>query len=288
MGINIRTFKDIKPYFTGRLSGIYPEPEIGAILNIIIKTLSGVSRLQAMTMPENVVPVKLRKELMSICKELAGGKPLQYILGETSFYNCTIKVDGSTLIPRPETEELVDLIIRDNKGKKPVILDVATGSGCIAIALALNLPGSEVRGFDKSEQALLKAKENALYNEAGVNFFVADIFDLKMKNEPPCDIIVCNPPYVLESEKKLMDANVIDHEPHSALFVPDNDPLRYYSAVLNLAAENLKPGGRIWFEINEKMGRETAALLTSAGYYEVEIIKDINGKDRIIRGTKNG
>ena len=164
MGINIQTIKDIKPYFLLRLGKRYPETEISAITSIIIKTLFGASKLQALTMTGNPVPVNKRKEIIRICNELSNGKPLQYILGETDFYNCTIRVDGSTLIPRPETEELVDLIIRENKGKEPVILDVATGSGCIAIALAVNLPGASVYAFDLSSGAIDKAKENDVLN----------------------------------------------------------------------------------------------------------------------------
>lgn len=287
MGINIRTIKDIKPYFTNRLRQVYPEPEIGAITNIIIKTLFKVSRLQAMTMPEKAVPANLKKELSRICEELLSGKPLQYILGETSFYNCTIMVDRSTLIPRPETEELVDKIIKENKGKEPLILDVATGSGCIAIALSVNLPGAVIKAFDIAHDAVRKAEENALLNKASVDFFTADVFDHKLMFEPPFDIIVCNPPYVLEPEKDLMSVNVLDFEPHSALFVPEDDPLRYYSAVLKLASKALKAGGKIWFEINEKMGRDASNLVRSAGYEEVQVIKDINGKDRILKGIKN-
>ena len=288
MSVNIQTIKDIKPFLLNRLGEIYPETEINAITNIIIKTLFGTSKLQAMLMPELKITSVKKKEISRICEELRSGKPLQYVLGETSFYNCTIRVDKSTLIPRPETEELVDLVIKENKDKIPAILDIATGSGCIAIALAVNLPGAEVSAFDISADALEKAKENALLNKAAVAFFKADIFNPELPEKKSFDIIVCNPPYVLESEKKLMAGNVLGFEPHAALFVPDADPLRFYKAVLFIAEKSLKVKGKIYFEINERMGQQGSLLLRESGFIDVEVIKDINGKDRILKGVKNG
>lgn len=286
MGINIRTIKDIKPYFADRLGELYPDTEITAIVSIIIRTIFNVSRLQAMSMADNQLSTRQSRELERICRELRSGKPLQYVIGETSFYNCTIRVDSSTLIPRPETEELVDLIIRDNKGKTPSVLDIATGSGCIAIALAVNLPGSEVTAFDLSPAAIAKAKENAALNKAQISFYIADIFDAALNTGSPVDIIVCNPPYVLESEKLVMAKNVLDFEPHTALFVPDDDPLRYYRAVLSFAINALKSDGRIWFEINERLGGVSAELMREYDYDDVQVIRDINGKDRILTGRK--
>lgn len=195
-----------------------------------------------------------------------------------------IRLNSDTMIPRPETEELVDLVIKENRGFTGSALDIGTGSGCIAIAIALNLPGSAVTGIDISEGALLKAKENAGLNKVQVSFIRADIFNIDPGLFSGTDIILSNPPYIRESEKKLMSRNVLDYEPHTALFVDDSDPLVYYSAITRLASAILTPGGSLYFEINEALGSQISFLLKSAGYSSVRIIKDINGKDRIIKG----
>jgi release factor glutamine methyltransferase len=287
MSVNIQRIKDIRQYLYYELGEIYPEPEIHAIANIITKTLFRQTKLQILAFPENPVTGKTKKEIIRICHELKKGRPLQYIIGETEFYNCKIRLNSATLIPRPETEELVDLIIRDNKGVLIRILDIGTGSGCIAIALAVNLPGAEVSGFDISGEAVIKARENAVLNKANVTFFVADMLIPLIKQELAYDLIVANPPYVKESEKRKMAANVLDFEPHSALFVPDDDPLIFYRAVIKLANTIMKPGGKIYFEINEALGNSVFKLIESSGYSGVEIIKDINGKDRFAKCIKN-
>jgi release factor glutamine methyltransferase len=219
---------------------------------------------------------------------LKTGKPLQYILGETNFYNCIIKVNNETLIPRPETEEFVDLIVKENKGFRGTILDVGTGSGCIAVALAINLPGSMVTGIDISEGAIALARENAALNNASVVFFGADILNFDTDCFANTDIITSNPPYVRESEKRQIARNVIDFEPHSALFVPDSDSLKYYKSIMKLANFIHSPGGRIYFEINEAFGHDMTRLLEENGYSGIEIARDLNGRERIIKGTRNG
>jgi release factor glutamine methyltransferase len=288
MSVNIQTIKDIRFYLTGELTGKYPETEINAIANIIIKTLFKTSKLHVIAFPETRLTQKQVHQVFSICRELKAGKPLQYILGETCFYNCIIKVNNETLIPRSETEEMVDLIIKENKGFRGSILDAGTGSGCIAIALAVNLPGTRVTGIDISEGAVKVARENAFLNNATADFFTADIMNIDIKQFKNTDIIVSNPPYVRESEKKQMASNVIDYEPNSALFVPDSDPLKYYRHILKLADEILVPGGRVYFEINEALGREMNNLLSERGYSEIMIIRDLNGRERIIKGIRNG
>jgi release factor glutamine methyltransferase len=190
------------------------------------------------------------------------------------------------LIPRPETEELVDLTIRENRGFTGTILDAGTGSGCIAIALAVNLPGTKVTGIDINEGAIKISKENAILNKAYVLFFVNDIFNPDAGSIHDIEIIVSNPPYIRESEKKNIARNVLDYEPHTALFVPDSDPLVYYRAILNMAETVLVPGGKVYFEINEAMGEPMIQLLEGSGYSSVKIVKDINGKVRIIKGNK--
>lgn len=288
MGINIQTIKDIKVYLTKELKGIYPDSEIRALTLIILETVLKSGKVQNLAFPETIVLQKHVHEILRICSELKRGKPLQYILGETDFYNLRIKVNNETLIPRPETEELVDLIIKENKNFTGTILDAGTGTGCIAIALAVNLPGTNVSGFDISDGAVVLAKENARLNNASVNFFRADILnpDPELFNET--DIIVSNPPYITESEKELMDGNVLHFEPGKALFVPDSDPLIFYSAIIKLAYTILNPGGKLYFEINEVMGNDLYNILDSHEYSGIKIIKDINGKDRFLKGTKNG
>jgi release factor glutamine methyltransferase len=286
MSKNIRTIKDIKLYLEKELIDIYPQFEINALSSIIIMTVLRVSRLHVFAMPQDPVTGKQVNEIISICRELKNGKPLQYILGETSFYNCRIKVNPDVLIPRPETEELVDLIIRENRGFTGTILDAGTGSGCIAIALAVNLPGTKVTGIDINEGAIKISKENAILNKANVSFFMTDIFNPGPGSMNGFQIIVSNPPYIRESEKKDMAQNVLDYEPHTALFVPDSDPLVYYRAILTMAETTLIPEGKVYFEINEAMGETMVQLLEVSGYSGFKIVKDINGKERIIKGNK--
>ena len=288
MGLKIRTIKDIRLYLIKELGKTYPEPEINALISIIIRSVFGISELKRLVLSEIPVTGKQQQKIINICRELKDGKPVQYVLGETSFYNCTIKVNSETLIPRPETEELVDLIIRENRGFRGKIIDIGTGTGCIAIALAVNLPGSSVTGIDISESAVALAKENAQLNNVQITFTVSDIFDEQVRLPGKTDIIVSNPPYITESEKRLVARNVIDYEPHTALFVPDSNPLVYYRAITMFAVNNLAAGGKIYFEINEAMGNSLVRFLESMGYSKAEIVKDINGKDRIVKTIRNG
>ena len=287
MSVNIQTIKEIRPFLERELASIYPSTEISAFTNIIIKTVFSTSKLHNIALPESILTRKQAHQIISICMELKEGKPLQYVLGETSFYNCTIKVNKDTLIPRPETEELVDLIIKENRGFRGSILDAGTGSGCIAIALAINLPGTRVMGFDISEGAIFLARENAVLNNATVDFFTADMANFNYNSALKTDIIVSNPPYVRESEKKLMAGNVLNYEPHNALFVPDYEPLIYYNHILKLAKNILAEGGRVYFEINEAMGSEMKDLLSENGYSDIVIKRDLNDRERMIKGIRN-
>jgi release factor glutamine methyltransferase len=287
MSVKIQTIKEIRPFLERELASMYPSTEIRAFNNIIIKTVFKTSKLHNPALPESLLTKKQANQIVSICRELKGGTPLQYVLGETSFYNCTIKVNKDTLIPRPETEELVNLIIKENRGFKGSILDAGSGSGCIAIALAKNLPGALVAGFDISEGAISIARENALLNNAIVDFFTADMANFNYNSARKTDIIVSNPPYVRELEKKLMAGNVLNHEPHSALFVPDYVPLIYYKYILDIAKGILSVRGRIYFEINEAMGSEMKDLLSGHGYSDIVITRDLNDRERMIKGTRN-
>ncbi len=287
MAVKIQTIKDIRFYLKKELNDIYDESEIRVLTDILIKTITGITKLHQLY--DNAYPITGNEagKIIKFTAELKSGMPVQYITGETIFYNCTIKVNGSTLIPRPETEELVDMIIRENKDYDGNIIDFGTGSGCIAIALAVNLKHSSVTGTDISGEALSVAQQNSILNNVRVNFLIDDIFKPYPEKLSKAGIIVSNPPYIRNSEKPLMSENVLGFEPHMALFVDDSAPLVFYDAILKLAEELLLPGGMIYFEINEAMGSPMVRLLESFGYSEIKIIPDINDKQRIIKGRKN-
>jgi len=287
MLVKIQTIKDIRFYLLKELTGVYKEPEIRALADILIKTVTGTTKLHQLYDNNYMITGAEAEKIIGITEELKTGRPVQYILGETTFFNCTIKVNSSTLIPRSETEELVDLIIRENKGYKGNIIDFGSGSGCIAIALAANLPFAMLTGIDISDDAIIIARENAVLNNVKVSYIRGDIFTLDPETISKAGIIVSNPPYVRNSEKPLMAKNVLDFEPHLALFVTDSDPLIYYNAILKLAKKILLPGGLLYFEINEAMGRSLVQLFESYDYSEIETVSDINNKERIIKGRKN-
>jgi release factor glutamine methyltransferase len=212
-------------------------------------------------------------------------EPVQHIVGFAEFNGLTIKVNPSVLIPRPETEELVDLIVRENSDRAIKILDIGTGSGCIALALKSKMHLSEIYATDISSEALSLANESAMINKLHVKFILSDIL---LENIPhhEFDLWVSNPPYIRESEKVLMHDNVLKYEPHSALFVPDQDPLVFYKAILVKSNRHLKKNGKIYFEINEAFGGQILDLVENEGYRDVRVIKDIHGKDRIVAGKR--
>jgi len=287
MGLKIQTIKDIRIYLATELATRLHEPELTSVINIVIREAFGISNIYAFMMNEYPVGKEHLDRIINICKELKEGRPIQYVLGETFFYDCRIKLKGIELIPRPETEELVDIIIKENMGFSGTILDIGTGSGCIAIALAANLNDAQVTGIDISPEALDSARDNALLNNVNVSFLNGDILSSDFILPGETGIIVSNPPYVRHSEKALMSRNVLDFEPHSALFVPDSDPLVFYRAILTLATKALIPGGIIYFEINEALGKEMKELFETFSYSDISLIKDLNSKDRIIKGRKN-
>jgi release factor glutamine methyltransferase len=283
MGVKIRTIKDIRIFLAGELKGIYSEREIRTLSDILIKTAAGITKLHQLYDNGFEISAKAYEMIFGFAEELKTGKPIQYIIGETVFYNCLIKVNSSTLIPRPETEELVDLIIRENMGYDGNIIDFGSGSGCIGIALKANLPQSFVTGVEISGDAILIAQENAVLNKVNVSFIKGDIFNFDNGTVGKAGIIVSNPPYVRNSEKLTMGKNVLDFEPPQALFVSDSDPLIYYDAIIKLAEEILLPDGRLYFEINEIMGDPITKLLETFDYSDIEIVKDLNEKERIIK-----
>ena len=263
------------------------ESERSAIVRAICCDILGISTT-AYYLKESVVLTAEQESLIdSIIMRLQQGEPLQYIEGKAPFYGMDFIVNPNVLIPRPETAELVDWIISDNTTQQPHILDLGTGSGCIAISLSKQMPQANVEACDISEGALEVAKANNRENGTSVTFFHHDILDLITPLPHSYDILVSNPPYIMQSEATDMELHVTEWEPHTALFVPDNDALRFYRAIAEIGqTEALKVGGHIYVEINQALGKETAELFESYGYKEVILRKDIFGNDRMIKCYK--
>jgi len=277
--------KDSKKYITDNLEGLYDKNEIESFIYLIFKHLFGYGRKEMILMRNEILSSENMERIHNIVERLKVYEPIQYILGEAEFYGLKFIVKPGVLIPRNETEELADIIIKRNKHKKITLLDIGTGTGCIPIAVKKYLPEAEVWGCDISETALSVAKENASRNSVDIFFVQFDILSEKTFPVTGFDIIVSNPPYVTEKEKELMQPNVLDYEPHLALFVPDDDPLMFYRAIVEKSTVLLKKGGEIYFEINEMYGDDIRKLLENNNF-TAEIVKDINGKDRIAVGHK--
>ncbi len=273
----METVSNIIPYFKQQLSRIADEREITSWAYMMIENLFGYNRSDCIINSEKELNLVLAERIKRIVSDLRANKPLQYILGETEFYGLKFKVNQHTLIPRPETEELITWILKEEFSSA---LDIGTGSGCTSIVLAKNTR-AQISAIDISENALKVAKHNAKENSVDVNFIKQDI--LVAINLQKVDLIVSNPPYVLEIEKQNMKANVLQYEPHLALFVPDNDPLLFYNKIGNLATESLNFGGKLFFEINERYGTEISKMLSNIGFVDIELKKDINEKDRMIK-----
>lgn len=324
----LETIRDINKLFDEELSNLYNSREVRAMVNIVVNYTLKVSNMMAMVMPEKRLTDTEKEVIIAICNRLKTGEPIQYILGETQFYNCRILVDTNTLIPRQETEELVDQIIKDNiqqpfnhqlPGSKSIndysdkltkvknscgdyaladdgfyldkhtlvkketsILDICTGSGCIAVALAVNLPNSKIVATDISLGALAVARQNAAINNTNISFINDDILNTGISGK--FDIIVSNPPYVRKSERQYMAKNVLDFEPHRALFVDDDEPLLFYKTIITFASRHLEQNGKLYFEINEAFGSPITTLMIEHQFSGVTVYKDLNGKDRFVSG----
>lgn len=284
--------RDCRKYYASELEKIYGSEEANALIMILLEYYFGIDRVKIAMDPELRLSESELLTLHFAVKELLKNKPIQYILGETEFCGMRFFVDENVLIPRPETEELVNKLVSCsvNQLHSPSfrILDIGTGSGCIAISLAKLLKNSIVTAVDVSEKALKVAKKNAESNCIDVNFIKDDILNPKNPEliDNQFDIIVSNPPYVCDSEKTEMRANVLNYEPSSALFVSDTDPLIFYRKILEFAQKTLTHDGEVWFEINEKLGTEMKNLCIEKGFEKVEIIKDFRERDRILRATK--
>ena len=271
---------NILSYFREELSAVADEREITSWYYISMEYLLVYNRSDCIINSNQVLNKSQLSKIKQIVAELKTHKPIQYILGKTEFYGLKIKVNEHTLIPRPETEQLVDWILKENF---VAALDIGTGSGCIPIALAKHTD-AKVLAIDVCEDALLIAEENAKNNEVEIDFIHQDI--LQTNSLQKVDLIVSNPPYVLESEKEKMQENVLDYEPELALFVEDKNPLIFYKKIASLAINFLNENGKLFFEINAKFGKETIEMLADIGFVNIELKKDMNDKDRMIKAIK--
>ena len=289
--------KSLKTYFFTELKTIQEDSEIESFFFILTEFLHNLKRIDVSLHPDFEVSETDLEKWKTIISELKTEKPIQYITGEAWFYGLRFEVNENTLIPRPETEELVEWIVESQKSKAQnliiqksnnlTILDIGTGSGCIPIALKKEIPSAFVSAIDISEKALEMARKNALVNQVEVNFIHQDILTsqhLNLSTSQPLlfDVIVSNPPYVRNLEKQEINRNVLDYEPHLALFVADSDALLFYRKIAQLALKSLAPNGKLFFEINQYLGNETVELLEQLGFKNIELRKDFVGNDRMI------
>ncbi len=283
---------ELKNIFRSELGNIFPKNEIDSFFYMLSDTYLHLKKVDIALDPNLNISSSNEKEFNSALAKLKKEEPIQYIIGETEFYDLPFKVDKNVLIPRPETEELVKWIIDEVKsqkskvksysGNKLKILDIGTGSGCIAISLAKHLPNAKIWALDVSDKALAIAKKNATLNNTEIHFLTQNILTA-IQLPKKMDIIVSNPPYVRELEKNEIKNNVLQHEPHLALFVKDKNALIFYDKIADLAKENLNKKGQLYFEINQYLAKETTALLKNKGFKNIELRKDIFGNNRMLK-----
>ena len=282
--------KTIFNFIREQLRDFYPDTEIKSFSCLILESVCNGNKSSVLQHKDNQLSLNEYFRIQEIIEELKKYRPIQYVLGETEFYGLRFTVDENVLIPRPETEELVEWVIKSppgplyKRGRKHAILDIGTGSGCIAVALAKHLPEAEVFALDISDKALDVARRNAIKNQVDVHFFQHDI----LRDEPfpfsslTFDCIVSNPPYVTSKEKAAMAKNVLDYEPHQALFVPQDNPLLFYERIADFARNQLKENGTLYFETNSLYGQAAAKMLKDKNFQSVKLLKDISGNDRIL------
>ncbi len=281
------TIASIEKVFIQDLKALYGLEEAGSITWLVIGFVCRINRSQYLSGKDEALSEQQLSTLYDILAALKKGVPVQYALGETEFYGSVFKVNPSVLIPRPETEELVDWVLKDIKMRKEgsevlKILDIGTGSGCIPVTLSKYIPEAKVSALDVSFEALALAKENAVLNSTDIIFIQDDILNPDITAHK-YSIITSNPPYVTLAEKGQMHANVLEHEPHLALFVPDDDPLVFYKAIADFASSHLETGGLLYLEINENFGQETLSLLGSRGFKNITLRQDLRDRDRMIK-----
>ena len=267
------------------LTPLHGSSEARAIVHALLEDAFDLSRTDVLLGRFEALPEAEKLRFSEYAKRLSEGEPLQYVVGTAPFGDLRFEVTPATLIPRPETLELVEWVVADEHRRPSLrLLDIGTGSGCIAISLAKLLPQAKVSAWDISAEALAVAARNATCNGVAVDFKQVDV--LQVAEADTYDCIVSNPPYICEDEKAEMTDSVLLHEPHTALFVPNTDPLRFYRAIAEMGVRNLLPGGSLYFEINQAYGAETCDLLRSLGYTDVELRKDFYGNDRMVKGVR--
>lgn len=278
---------ELKSLYEKELKGVYTDAEIDLIFYWISEKITGKPRsILKLALEEEWHEFEDKKNLFIFhLLDLKRGKPIQYVLGETEFFGLRFFVNPGVLIPRPETEELVEWILNEQPAPTDRIVDLGTGSGCIAVSLKNKLPQNEIWALDVSEKALETARINAAYHSCEINFLNDDFLKMDFDRLPKFDIIVSNPPYIAISEKQQLDPVVVNNEPATALFVDDTDPLIFYRKIVDFGLKNLNPGGRIYVEINQNLAEETFAIFNEA-FDETELKKDISGNFRMIRAKK--
>ena len=280
--------KEFKLFFYEALSAIYPKTEIDSFFFILMEKKLKLQRIDTVLKPDFLITKKNLTDLKNIIIRLQKEEPIQYILGNTEFYGLPFLVNKNTLIPRTETEELVAWVINEtkvlenNKITELSILDIGTGTGCIPISLAKNLTSLNISAIDISPEALLIAKQNAILNKVTIEFIELDILNAESLPQE-YDIIISNPPYVRELEKEEIKNNVLENEPHLALFVADENPLIFYNKIADLAKQQLSENGMLFFEINQYLGKETVNMLVKKGFKNIQLKKDLFGNDRMIK-----
>ncbi|WP_159951166.1 peptide chain release factor N(5)-glutamine methyltransferase [Polaribacter septentrionalilitoris] len=282
--------KEFKIFFSNELADVFPKTEVDTFFFLLIEQKLNLQRVDTVLQPDFIIVDDQLLEFKNIIKRLQKEEPIQYILGNTEFFGLPFQVNKHTLIPRPETEELVEWILSEVKqlqilsNHKLKILDIGTGTGCIPITLAKNLKNVEVSAIDVSKKALKIAQQNALLNNVEIHFLEVDI--LKANKLPQqYDIIVSNPPYVRELEKEEIKNNVLQNEPHLALFVDDNNPLIFYNKITDLAKKHLTTNGLLFFEINQYLGNETLEMIRQKRLQDIELKKDFFGNDRMLKAS---
>ena len=282
----VQTLSEIMRVYRQELAGHYPDDEIRNIFYLVSEHLLNYSKIDIHLKSQESISPSILEKYNQVLKRLMNWEPVQYVLGHAEFYGLDFHVDARVLIPRSETELLVEWVLREEHDRRSALLDIGTGSGCIAVSLAVNLPGTTMSACDVSEDALAVARLNARNNQAEVDFFYFNLLDDTAYLPVKFQVMVSNPPYVRELEKAGMRNNVLDFEPAAALFVPNNDPLIFYRRIALLGRKYLTDGGSLYLEINENFPNEVVKILENTGFYAVEIRPGWNGKARMIKGRK--
>ena len=284
MEVKSNKIADIRKFYKRKLLNLYSENEADSLLFMLFFEFANLRKSDVILNPDQTISESELLKIHFAVKDLLNNKPIQYILGKTEFYGLTFQVNTDVLIPRPETEELVERIIKENNSDKNLrILDIGTGSGCIAISLKKHLQAAEITAIDISAGALNIATKNAIENDVDIAFRQIDFLDLFARDKlSDFDVIVSNPPYVRIQEKKQMKKNVLNYEPDLALFVENDDPFIFYEAIAAFAKTHLQPNGRVYCEINQYLGDETVGIFQKAGFKEIVLSEDINDNERIL------